>query len=148
DTGEPVEHVHIGAISPAGQSGTCINQASTGKDGRFEIRLPLGETKLYIAAVPKGIAFPEENERVVSLSSGNIKPEPVDFVLDAETMDWSTVGKGFIHGRVVDNEGRPAENVLITQGHKRKFGPKEMSTSGKILGRTDQMGEFRIELST
>jgi len=148
DSGEPVEDVHIGAVSPADSSGTCINQASTGKDGRFEIRLPLGETKLYIAAVPREIAFPEENERAVSLTSANVKPEPVDFALDAEAMDWSTVGKGFIQGRVIDSEGNPAENVLITQGHKRKFGPKEMSTSGKILGRTDPEGGFRIELST
>ena len=147
ETGEPVVGVDIGAVSPA-TNGVCINAARSDENGRYELRLPMGDTKFYIAGVPKGIKFPENNERVVTVDSPNEKQAAVDFTFEDDTTDWSAIGRATITGRVLDQEGNPAAGVLITETHTRPMGPQEITTGGRKLGETDAKGQFQIELST
>jgi len=147
ETGEPIAGVAIGAINPA-TKGTCINAAQSDENGHYELRLPLGDTRFYIAGVPKGIKFPEDNERVVSVNAPHEKQAVVDFTFEDDTTDWSAIGRATITGRVLDLEGKPAAGVLITESHTRPMGPREITTGGRKLGETDGDGQFRIELRT
>ena len=147
ETGEPIAGVAIGAINPA-TKGTCINAAQSDENGHYELRLPLGDTRFYIAGVPKGIKSPEDNERIVTVDAPHEKQAAVDFMFEDDTTDWSAIGRATITGRVLDLGGEPAAGVLITESHTRPMGPREITTGGRKLGETDGDGQFRIELRT
>ena len=57
-SGRPVAGAHVSAVTD-NDLGAGLAFATTGADGRFELRLPAGGAALYFSGVPRGYRYPE-----------------------------------------------------------------------------------------
>jgi RNA polymerase sigma factor (sigma-70 family) len=156
ETGEPVEHAGISAITP-GVKGAPINYASSDASGRFEMRLPLGENILVITSIPNGVSRIEgKDELSISLSSDDIQPRSFDFqftegtdpmgnyfreMLTEEITDPATT----ISGRVFDTNRNVIDGVQVVL-MKRVPMAGGMSTHRKTIEKTDPEGRFSMAM--
>ncbi|MFW5868092.1 MAG: LCP family protein [Armatimonadota bacterium] len=75
DTGEPVVEAGVGAYGPARpRSSAWVQTAWTDRSGRYEMRLPPGESMLYIYGMPEGGEEATPKRHFVEVAEGE---EPV-----------------------------------------------------------------------
>jgi RNA polymerase sigma factor (sigma-70 family) len=147
DTGAPIQGIQVAALSSAGSRGVCINTAFSDEQGLYSLRLPIGDSELYMGAVPKGTLYPEnQGKRIVSVISTAQVLDPVNFALGSDATDYDDVGKGTVSGRVFDQDGIPISNVAITGGREYKQGEDTRQVGGEKLGRTDEDGRFNVQV--
>jgi len=147
ETGAPIEGVLVGALSPGTPGGVCINTAFSDEAGRYLLRLPVGDSMLYMGSVPKGTLYPkEQGKRIVSVVSTAQILDPVDFAFGSDDANYDEIGKGTVSGRVFDQDGMPISNVAITGGRKYKAGEDTRQIGGEKLGRTNDDGRFSVRV--
>lgn len=148
DSNVPIEGVLIGALTPAEPGGVCINSVYSDPNGQYSLRLPLGDSMLYIGGVPQEITYPgEQGRRLVSVASTDEILDPVDYSFASNSISYDTIGHGIVSGRVFDEEGLPIAGILITEEREYLYGEELMQEGGMKLGRTDEEGRFRVEIN-
>ncbi len=136
-TGRTVASAMVGAVSGAGPHTQAIGYApATKSDGRWELRLPTGRTKVYLAMIPRGFARDRNlSQRWIDIAPGEESKEGIDFLLRPGAQRIPGLpepGETYanVHGRVVDTDGAPLAGIEVAahrQYHveedakKRKF---------------------------
>lgn len=90
----------------------------TGKDGRFQLRVRTGQSRIYINTVPEGFLRPERNtlgnNTLVTLKKGETK----SFAF--------TLERGLtLQGTAFDSEGHPAKGAILNARAAEVSGPYE-----------------------
>lgn len=141
----PIEGVMVVAQTPTNSGGISIVGTQSDEDGLYALRVPVGETRFYIAGVPKGVKYPEDQGvRLISVTSTGEILESVDYTLEANPIRTPKNGTATVTGRVLDTDGRPISGVLITERHMLE--DELISVSNRKLGSTDEEGRFRVEV--
>jgi RNA polymerase sigma factor (sigma-70 family) len=158
ETGEPVEHARISAVTLHRKS-VVINSTVSDASGQYEMRLPMGENKLYISSTPNGFSrIKKKDERVITLSSDDIPAGSFDFnfkkgssgemtvyikemIIAKDNTDLATT----ITGRVFDSTRNALEGVQIILMKKVDMGGG-MSTNRNTIGKTDSEGRFSMAM--
>lgn len=123
-TGKAVPEVLVASYGPARpQSGAACQNTLTGKDGRYELRLPPGRNMVYYQG-SGGYTVVGERQRWVEVREGETTAG-IDFVLKPPDK---------ISGQVYDPEGQPAAKAEVSVFGQ--FGmpgrPVEVSAEGKF----------------
>jgi RNA polymerase sigma factor (sigma-70 family) len=149
DIGAPLENVLIVALSPAtpNVSGVRINSSFSDANGKYDLRLPTGDTMLYVGSVPKGIEYPNDQaKRVVTVTPTMENHEPVDFAFKIDTNTPEEIGTGIVVGRAIDSSGNPIPDVLISWRHETVSFGQTVNLSKGVIGKTDENGKFSVKI--
>ena len=136
--GTPVEEAAIGAYGPARpRTGAAISRATSDPQGRFRLRLPPGETYLYVmGSASSFVTLPNDGS-----SRTFTVPEGVD-AFEAPTLEVRSAV--VLHGRVVDATGEPVPRAtLVGVGENVHF---ILSKTFTPAGVTNDRGEFRLSV--
>jgi RNA polymerase sigma factor (sigma-70 family) len=145
ETNAPVEGVLVVVLSPADPGGAPINNDRSDRDGLYAVRVPVGETKFYIGGVPEGVKYPEDQGvRIVSVSHTGEMVGSVDYAFKSDPGVYDPIRTGMVTGRVLNTDGMPISEVLITERHKLE--DRLISVSNRKLGSTDEEGRFRVDV--
>jgi len=148
DTGEPIPGVLLAAMSPSWTSGVCINTVFSDDSGRYEMRMPVGNTYMYVGQTPEGIyPLKQAGKTSVTIASVNAIMEPFDFNFKADTKSIDDIGEGIVTGRVLDPSSNPIAGVLISESRKYKYGDDNHSYGFSKIGTTDDDGRFSLKLA-
>jgi RNA polymerase sigma factor (sigma-70 family) len=143
DTGAPIENVVVRALNPAETGGVFVNGAVSDASGNYEIRLPIGDSLVYIMSTPNGVRRPQQpHQRVLAVAHSPAVPAgPVNFLFKT-----TEVPKGIFVGRVVDLSGNPISGAQINAG-SRNVGSTRRPMSIRNLTTTGTDGRFRISMA-
>lgn len=144
--GAGIPDVMISAV--AGDiGGEGVDSAITDAQGRYTLRLPSGKSMLYVASLPDGFVYPEDQaRRTVTVTSGEVVAGETAFELAGKTPTRELLRPARARGRVLDQEGKPKGDLLISLSTKPLPGePGGQLTSPS--GRTKADGTYDISLS-
>jgi len=146
DTGDPIAGVLVVALNP-GMGGESIGSYTTEKDGRYEIRLPTGKSMFYIAAVPDGYVYPKDQaRRYVDVFGDETEVADVGFQLARREGPDLREAIARIKGRVLDTQGKPVAEALVTEEWEYKDGEDDRMVGGVSLGHADDDGYFEVQI--
>ncbi|HYH68771.1 MAG TPA: sigma-70 family RNA polymerase sigma factor, partial [Urbifossiella sp.] len=108
-TGEALPGAAVSASGLFNPSGHSFTRAKTDAAGRFALRLPPGEAKVFVAEMPAGFAHPSNqwDRRSVTVAAGG------KGVAIAEPFEAVRVVPG-LDGRVTDAAGRPLAHARVS----------------------------------
>lgn len=139
----------IVAAVVAGHDGQGLDSALTDASGTYRLRLPSGNSALYLASVTDEFEYPRDQAtRTVTVADGQITGGSLDFVVKRGKSPPSPVADAVAHGRVLDPQGQPAPHVLISYGCKPL--PEQpdapLSELAGPLDYTKQDGTYEVKL--
>jgi len=158
EDGAPLEGIGVAAVIPD-KTGFAMNSTTSDENGHYELRLPLGNTKLYIPSMPYGISrLSWSDERTFFLQKNSPSPPYFDFQFDMkpesgeflrtipqpdENSDYSTA----ITGLVFDKNRTPLAGVLITLSKRVPIPGGKNWVSKSITGITDAEGKYLLPMT-
>ena len=139
DTGRPLRRAAITVTAP--ELGTENRTASTGLDGRYEIKdLPAGR---YTVRVQRSGYLPLQYGQRRPLEAG--KPLQLGDKQAAENIDFTLPRTGVISGRITDELGEPIANVTVYAMRSMWFeGQRKLVPASGPRTVTDDDGEYRM----
>jgi RNA polymerase sigma factor (sigma-70 family) len=144
--GSPIQRVRVGAMSPPDFDGMGVAYAETGHDGRYEMRLPSGEMRLYLAGVPSTYEYPPQKEDpIVNVPPRQKVLDGVDFQLQAKQTPETISGFATAKGKVVGPDGKPVAGADVEKS-------QEMPEMGKYpltqphAATSDKNGEWLLKV--
>ncbi len=118
-TGVTLPGVGIAALNGPHHRMVGIDWATTDVSGHYELRLPVGQSKLYYQGIPKGyVRSRDSGATFVDVLEGQTERDGVDFQLtpespadrSAEERVWTY---GSVRGRVLGPDGNPVEGTAV-----------------------------------
>ncbi len=114
-TGEPIPDVLVAVLSVANRCEHLVGRASTGDDGRYELRVPGGSLRLYLMSWPEEYDRPRDSVPL-EIAADERRREGVDFRLERRTspaISPADVPYGTARGRILGPDGAPLEDVPV-----------------------------------
>ena len=149
ETKTPIEGVSVVAQTPtqSGSGGISIIGTRSDRDGLYALRVPLGETRLYIADVPDWVKYPKgQGIRSVSVVTSGEILGPADYQLESSLNRRQKTGAGTVTGRALDKDGIPISQVMIAESREYMHGELHHSIRAVRIGSTDDEGLFRVKI--
>jgi beta-lactamase regulating signal transducer with metallopeptidase domain len=141
-TGKPIANASISALNPGEMRGTGIGVDRTDENGRYELRLPVGKTKLYMPSAPPPYNYRGDQARTYfEVSEGETSKEGVDFKLDSMISDRTPPKFATVKGRVLDSNGEPMFGVHV-RANMAKWSTKADWVDPR--GHTGEDGHFKL----
>ncbi len=113
ETGEPVAGTGVGAYGPAGpQSTGAVQRVVTDDEGRYELRVPPGHSRIYWMGGTDGARCAQPDAHSIELGADEVR----------EGMDFELLGTRTISLSVRNPDGGPAAGVAIHWTGAQAFG--------------------------
>ncbi len=85
--GKPVAAAHLSAVTDS-NVGSGLDGATTDSDGRYQLRLPSGKSRLYFNSLPSGFNYPDPQViKHLAVGPGQQDLENLNFVLDRKSKE-------------------------------------------------------------
>lgn len=132
------------ALSPARVGGgQAIGSIVTDAAGRFEFRLPTGDSMIYFGVIGDDYVYPKDQGReVIHVAAGDSRISDLTFSLKAKAGDSKPPGQALVIGKVVDESGMPLSEVSVKEERDFMQGDDRRIYGYSRIGNTTEAGEF------
>jgi bla regulator protein BlaR1 len=111
----PVSGAMIAAIV-AGVNGEGLDSAMTDTSGNYRLRLPTGQSRIYVGSLPgDDLEYPgDQGHRTITVAGGRVSDGSLDFAIARAKSTGPPAVGALARGRVLDPDGKPVPNALIS----------------------------------
>ena len=143
ETGLPLDGVHVSALSGIEQRQSSVGSTRTDDEGRYTLRLPSGQTRLHLSAVPKGYAYPRHPGHVaLRIAEGETHKEGVNFAVSRAQPAPPSPTYGTARGRVLGPDGTPFEGIRVET--QTEWQESDIRFYPSSRGHTDGAGRYEL----
>jgi protocatechuate 3,4-dioxygenase beta subunit len=145
--GQPVADVSITALSVGNVNGHAFASGTSGADGKYSIRLPVGQSKLYVSNPGAGFNPPRnQGQRTITISAAGTVEGDLTFAMIPAAPPRGASGFAMIRGQVVDGEGKPLPRIKIGDSRTEDWNGQKMPVSDENAATSDEQGNFQVRV--
>ncbi len=148
ESAKGIEAVSIRALSPNQPNGIRVAHAFSQADGSWSMRVPTGESYVYIDSALR--QYNQPDAQTIRIEAGQQANQGVIFSLTSAPPAPQTqqlVGDATIKGRVIDEAGKPVQGVQIGRNSVLKNRGRTLPMSNPRAATTDDQGRYTFQTS-